>query len=158
MKIIKIHYTPSLPVQNWLHIEKDANEMAALIRANPNTMFALHHSQVNEKPFNFFVLDDNILLEEIEALGSRFIINPRIISSLKGTEMSVYEGCASFPYRKQKKVRRPMIITVEYDIPDPLSPNGLAHKQKQVERVVAQVFAHETDHARGRNLFFNHSK
>lgn len=154
MNIIPIHYTPSLPVSNWIHIESEANEMSVLIRANPNTMFALHHSQVSEKPFNFFVLDDNLLLGEIEALGSRFIINPRIISSLEGTEKSVDEGCVSFPYRKQKKVERAMVVVVEYDIPDPLSPNGLAHKQKQVERIIAQIFQHEADHAEGKNIYF----
>ena len=158
MKVIPIHYTPSLPVTNWLAIEQEANEMTRLVR-DQGEMYALHHCQVSEKPFNFFVIADvEMLLPIIEDLGSRFIVNPRIISSLGGSEMDVIEGCVSFPYRKQKYVNRAMIIRVEYDIPDPTAPGGLAHKEKEVERVVAQIFQHEADHAEGKNIYFNSIK
>jgi peptide deformylase len=159
MKIIPIHYTPSLKVDNWLQIEHQAHEVASFIDSHEygefkSEMFALHHMQVSEKPFNFFVLNPTHLGAQVEELGSRFIVNPRVTAVETGSLMPLMEGCVSFPHRKNKNVDRYLIIHVEYDIPDSSVPSGLKHCVKQVERIVAQIFQHECDHAEGKNIHF----
>lgn len=157
MKIIPIHYTPSLPVTNWLAIESDANAMTELIAAQGG-MFALHHSQVSDKPFHFFVLETEQLKDFIPELGSRFIINPKITGGDPKSLMWLDEACVSFPYRKDKRVLRATVINVEYDIPDQSQPNGLSHHEKRVERIIAQIFQHECQHGIGGNIFFSGPK
>jgi len=157
MKIIPIHYLPSAEVTNWNAIRDEAEEMAKLVDEKGG-MFALHHSQVSEKPLNFFVLHAETLKDFIPELGSRFIINPKVVGFNKDTIMSMDEGCVSFPYRKQKKVPRAFIIKVEYYIPDGVQKNGLKKVEKQVERIIAQIFQHECDHGNGKNIHFDSPK
>lgn len=163
MQIIPIHYTPSVPVTNWLAIDEQARQMAEFIDAGEygefkQGVFALHHSQVSEKPLNFFVLNPEPILNQVTDLGSRYIVNPRIVAHLKGSEMRVPEGCASFPHRAMKNMERAMVVVVEYEIPDPLMANGLKKVSKQVERIVAQIFQHECGHANAQNIFFKAPK
>lgn len=159
MEIIPIHYLPSHEVINWYAVEEQANEMAKIVDIKGG-MFALHHSQVSEKPLNFFVLETQHLADFIPQLGgSRFIVNPKITKFSKEAVMPFEEGCVSFPYRKRKKVMRSWIIQVSYQIPDPTSPTGLSEvMEKQVERIIAQIFQHEVGHAEGKNIFFDAPK
>jgi len=158
MEIIPCHYLPSVEVANWFAVEKEADEVAKIVDTKGG-MFALHHSQVSNKPLNFFVLETKNLADFIPELGSRFIINPKIKGFMEQTVMPLEEGCVSFPYRKPKKVMRAWIIKVEYQIPDPKSKNGLSKPiTKQVERIIAQIFQHEVGHAEGRNIFFDSPK
>lgn len=153
MQVIKPHYKQSENVFSWSQIEKEANEMAKLVDTQGG-VYALHHAQVSNEPFNFFVLDDKACADFLPSLGSRFIVNPKILTKMEGTEMALYEGCVSFPFRKQKKVTRSIIIGVEYFIPDFGEKTGLKKMTKKVERIVAQIFQHECEHGEGKNIYF----
>lgn len=157
MKLIEPQYIPSAEVSNWFGIQTEAEQLAAFVDEH-KTAYAIHHMQVSEKPLNFFVLHEESLKEFIPSLGSRYIINPKVTGIMEQTRMPMYEGCASFPYRKPKKVMRAFIVRVEYDIPDETAPNGLKHQAKQVERIIAQIFQHECDHAQGKNIYFDSPK
>lgn len=157
IEIVPIHYEPSVEVTNWNAISDYAEEMAKYVDEKGG-MFALHHSQTSNKPLNYFVLETKQLADFLPALGSRFIINPKITGFMKETMMPMQEGCVSFKYRKPKNVMRAFVVRVEYDIPDPKSKTGLKHVEKQVERIIAQIFQHECDHANGRNIFFDTPK
>lgn len=157
--VIPIHYTPSMKVEDWLQIEDEAQAVAEFIDKREygefkSEMFALHHSQVSEKPFNFFVLNPMWLTSEIEQLGSRFIINPTIITEMAESKMAVNEGCVSFPHRKERLVERYMVVIVKYAVPDNTKANGLTYHEKEVSRVLAQIFQHECDHGKGINIMY----
>jgi peptide deformylase len=153
MKIIPIHYNQSVPVTAWLAIEADAKAIAEMIdNSYEDRSFAVHHNQVSEKPYNFFVLNPKHIMDKVAELGSRYIINPRISGVEPKSLMYLKEGCLSFPHKKMKNVDRYMLINVEFDIPE----NGqLVHKKFQVTDIVAQIFQHECDHAEGRNIHFS---
>ena len=153
MKVIPIHYTASVPVTNWLAIESDAKEMAELLdREYENTSVALHHCQVSEKPFNFFVVNPKYIKEAVMELGSRYIVNPHIVATEENSLVPLKEGCLSFPLLKPRNVMRYLLCIVEFGIPDPSQPNGLAHKKVEVNRLIAQMFQHECQHAEGKNI------
>lgn len=153
MKIIQPHYNLSVPVTAWLAIEADARAIAEMIDSEyEDRSFAVHHSQVCEKPYNFFVLNPKHIKDKVAELGSRYIINPRVSAVEPKSLMYLKEGCLSFPHRKMKNVDRYMLIDVEFDIPE----NGqLVHKKFRVTDIVAQIFQHECEHAEGKNIHFN---
>jgi len=152
MQIIPIHYNTSVPVTSWLAIEADAKAIAEMIDSDyEDKAFAVHHSQVCDKPYNFFVLNPKHIKDKVAELGSRYIINPRISEVEPKSLMYLKEGCLSFPHYDMKNVGRYMLIDVEFDIPE----NGqLVHKKFRVTDIVAQIFQHECDHAEGRNIRF----
>jgi peptide deformylase len=151
------HYNPSMKVQNWLQIESDALEMAKLVDGEElcDRSVALHHAQVCEKPFNFFVINPKHIKEQVEGLGSRYIINPRIVALEPGAMVFVDEGCLSFPHRKMRKKERCLVAQVEYQIFD---GKELITKEVLVDRIIAQMFQHECEHGEGRNMYFNSAK
>lgn len=152
MKIIPIHYNLSVPVTAWLAIEAEAKDMAEMIDSDyEDRSFAVHHSQVCDKPYNFFVLNPKHIKDKVAELGSRYIINPRISGVEPKSLAYLEEGCLSFPFRKMKNVGRYMLIDVEFDIPE----NGqLVHKKFRVTDILAQIFQHECDHAEGKNIHY----
>ena len=152
MKIIPIHYNQSVPVTAWLAIEADARAIAEMIDSEyEDRSFAVHHSQVCEKPYNFFVLNPKHIKDKVVEFGSRYIINPRISAVETKSLMSLQEGCLSFPHRKMKNVDRYMLIDVEFDIPQ---DGQLVHKKFRVSDILAQIFQHECDHADGKNIHY----
>ena len=163
MKVIPIHYIPAIPVSNWLAIENEAKEIAKFIDGKDygeykQGIFALHAAQVNPNPFDYFVLNQEVLGTVIGELGSRYIINPKIEPFPPEIAREVKEGCVSFPHRGQRYVKRAYVCNVEYDVPNPKSPNGLKHEKKQVQGVLAQIFQHECDHSLGKNIHFKGPK
>lgn len=164
MKVIPIHYEKALPVGNWLAIEKEAKEIAAFIDGKDygdykQGIFALHACQVNPKPFNYFVLNEEAVGPAvIESLGSRYIVNPRIQKALEAVKVPMLEGCVSFPWRKQRYIDRYFMVDVAFEVPDPNEKNGLRKVQKNVERVLAQIFQHEIDHGNAINIRFKSPK
>lgn len=167
MKLIKPTYLPSNKVETWTSIKDEAEELAKFIDGKDYGefkagVFAIHHMQVCENhPFNFFVLNAEVLGLIIDKLGSRFIINPTITDYLvKDSNKVPYfhkmkEGCASFPHKAQKNVPRAPMIEVKYQIP---GTKGLEDKTMQVQGVVAQIFQHEIDHGHGRNIYYTTPK
>jgi len=169
MELIEPIYIPSLPVTAWLSVKEQAEELEQFILDNDLKVFAIHHMQVCEKPFNFFVLNKKAVGTVIEELGSQYIINPTITNYLTGQGgapifMKMKEGCASFPYKSFKNVERSPLITVKYQIPDACckfnrqTTGDLIEKTMQVEGLVAQIFQHEIDHGHGRNIYYDNPK
>ena len=169
MKLTKPLYIPSHKVESWVSIKEEANSLAEFIDGKDygdfkDGVFAMHHMQVSEKnPFNFFVLNTEVLPNIIDELGSRFIINPKIVDYIiKSSDVPMMykmkEGCASFPHKAQKNVARAPVITVEYQIPSPKGSNGLEDKTMQLSGVVAQIFQHEIDHGLGKNIYYQTDK
>ena len=153
--IIPIHYNPSAEVADLQTVLSEAEKMMAFLDSKERHIFALHHSQVTEKPLNFFVISSGESYDWIsESLGSRIIINPRVTGG-EGP-MYMYEGCASFPHRTPKNVLRNTIVQVEFDIPGP--DGKFEHKAMMVARIIAQIFQHECDHANGKNIYFKSPK
>ena len=143
MKIIEPIYIPSKEVTSWLSIKDEAEELACFVDDIRNSVFAIHHMQVSEKPLNFFVLKPAVLGQIVEELGSRYIINPVItryvIIDKNGAPhfQKMKEGCASFPFKSMKNVLRAPLIEVSYQIPD--DKGNLIEQKTQVQGVVAQV-------------------
>jgi hypothetical protein len=113
MNIVPIHFNKSLPVSNWQAIVDVATEMANAVdtkemyyedgKKYTGIAVALHHSQVSNTPFNFFVVNSllgDIILKE---LGSRFIVNPKI-------EMLLTESVRT----KKKKMLRGLMCAVSH--------------------------------------------
>jgi len=120
MRMIKIHYTPSVSVTSWGEIKDAARELLQLVDAdtfpgNKTEAIAIHHAQVSEKPFAFFAVNSKYV--EWFELTRRLIINPRIVSVDQRSVVYGKEACMSFPYRAGKHVLRYERITVEYQIP-----------------------------------------
>ncbi len=156
MEIIKIHYTPAKPVESWAQIKLQAEDLKKFMDDNEATFagresFALHHCQVSEEPWNFFVANKKLL--EKKMMQDQIIINPRIIEN-DGKLLRMLEGCMSFPHRKEKYVERYLKIKVEYQ-----TPTLLGLKTVVVEPVwpISQMFQHEADHALGKNIYYEHA-
>lgn len=168
MNIIPIHYNKSLPVSNWQAIIDDANEIARMIDENDiryedgryytGKALALHHTQVTNTPFNFFVVTSLVGEQILQELGSRFIVNPKIDMLMPDSIQKVGEGCVSFPFKKEKNVERAYVCGVTYQVPDIKGEGGLRTVQKQVAGLVAQMFQHECDHAEGSNIYYKTPK
>lgn len=158
MELIKIHYNPSAPVTNWNNIKDIAEEMNEIVNKRQHCL-AMHHAYVTQKPLNFFVLNEEALKDFIPKLGSKYIINPKIEAFVKASVLAMPEACVAFPHRSPKNVMRAFVLKVSYQIPDPLSKNGLKKVENaEVERIIAQIFQHEIDHANGKNIFFDAPK
>lgn len=168
LRIVPIHYEISMPVSNWLAIKDDAEEMARIMDEKvmkyesgdgyTGQCVALHHSQVSNKPFNYFVFSNLVPEGIIKDLGSRYIVNPKIESVIPDSMTPMKEACVSFPYKSTKTTLRAMVATVEYQIPDDKEKGGLKTMKKQVAQVVAQIFQHECDHAVGVNMYYKTPK
>lgn len=170
MKIVPVHHNISAPVNSWAEIKKTAEELRAFANNGPflgehKACYALHHSQVEEHPFNFFAMSDKAQ----EILGDfKFphwcIINPKITPLEKAGELfssakistpfpetfRVFEGCMSWPFRKHKKVVRDGHIFASFQIPGVL---GLKTINCELFGLTAQIFQHECDHGRGKTIY-----
>jgi len=155
MRIIKVHYTPSVPVTSWGEIQDAARELLQLVDAdtfpgnNPEAI-AIHHAQVSEAPFAFFAVNSKYI--ESFDLTRRIIINPRIVAVDESSVVYGKEACMSFPYRSGKHLLRYGRITVDYQIP---IIGELEKLVEECEGLKAIVFQHEIDHQQGKNIYFN---
>lgn len=101
---------------------------------------AIAHAQVEQhKPLRFFVFSDGLA-----------IVNPKI---LEASDPVIHkEGCYSFPFRDEKKVKRFNKIVVSYV---GVAKNGV---EEVVERDVitginAFIFQHEIDHFNNKTIY-----
>lgn len=152
MNIIAPHRNKSKPVVSARNISSEANKLRKLANgkfAGTHALaYALHDSQVNLAPSNFFVLSD---------IGARLfpdwlIINPKVIEKDNMTSYFVREGCMSFPFRKAHKIRRYSRIKVFFQTKGFL---GLTLKDHEywINGIMAEIFQHETDHAHSRFIY-----
>lgn len=78
LHIVQPHRQPSKRVQNLQEIRKEVDEMLKFIQNLPHGQqgYALHHSQVSDKPYNFFVIHPKM---QPLFQGYSFICNPKIL-------------------------------------------------------------------------------
>jgi len=100
-----------------------------------NGALALAHCQVDhDNPKRFFV-----------ALNGEVFINPKILS--KQDSFTHIEGCMSYPFRGQKKVKRWNKVQVEY-----INSEGETVID-DVEGINACIFQHEIAHMNGISIY-----
>jgi peptide deformylase len=87
-------------------------------------------------PYRAFVIANNPVMA---------CFNPRIIDASYETELSLEEGCLTYPYL-YLKVKRPRLIKVRYTL-----PNGETVTER-FDGLTARVFLHEMDHMEGINF------
>jgi len=156
---LQYNYNVSKPVESFTQIKKEVEDLEVFITAgdfgkSPFTPYAIHHAQVTDDHFNFFVLNrDPVIIHPdlMEYLQSHVIINPRVKGYEEDSLREVKEGCMSFPYRQPKLVKRYLQILVEYEIPD---GEGLKKVEKMLQGSFAQIFQHEIGHGEGKNIYF----
>ena len=176
MKIIPIHYKISKPVSNYKEIKEEVALMERFIvrgqfKGYYNKAFAIAHCQVSETPFAFFVVAPECINEKM--FKGQVIINPKIIASpfvkkiaregatIDNQTIEVpntieySEPCMSFPFRQPKRVMRFDVIKVQYQIP---SFFGLRTVKADISGIASEIFQHEYDHTRGKNIYFESEK
>lgn len=157
LKIILPHRAKSVPVPDWNTIRELAEELRELangkFQGQHTGAVALHYSQVCDKdPWNFFVLSREG--EQLTEFKSWCIVNPVIFSLDTRTKFQAREGCMSFPFRNNAKVRRYSEIVATYDYKPLLGgDNALINRSTLLTGFTAQVFQHESDHAKGKSIF-----
>lgn len=110
---------------------------------------ALHHSQVDKNPFNFFVFKRAVVGAKDNEVA--VVINPEILELDLESGKTVFEGCMSFPFRQDKKVKRYARAKVKYHIPD--AEGALVVKEEWVNGVIAHIFQHEVEHSKGNHIY-----
>lgn len=181
MQLLKIHYEPSKMVKAYSDIAEDVKKLKKyIITADKDrSCYAIHHSQVSEKPFDFFVVHPRYVVGEHPIFKDRVIINPKILNpvmterppflqlfaedneanreiyhSMPAAVMShrIDEGCMSFPHKRSKKVERYIQINAEYQ----------NEKMEKINvflvDVAAQIFQHEIQHGQGKNIYYEKPK
>ncbi len=157
MKIIRVHYKVAKKVESYSQIKNEVKELKAFTNAKHKglweTAFSIHHAQVSEDPYNFFVLNSRFIKGKDKLFKHRVIINPRITKLVGDSQVEIEEACMSFPHRKVKYVRRFLHIGVTYQTPF----LGVALRRVYIDdlkETAAQIFAHETEHGQGKNIYF----
>ena len=162
LQLIPVHYTPSANVTDYSEPVRQATEdfIAWVWGKNgdmgrdPRQGWAFSHCQVSETPLNLFVVDD--WLVEKKFFPAAAIFNSRIanteINAERNEQISVHEGCMSFPFKKPRKVMRWPIIEVEYDY---VKNGKLEHAKEIVAGLKGQIYQHAIDHALGENIYYN---
>lgn len=153
MQIITWYGRQSKAVENYASIEAMAADLKNVADNGPFPSnknigcFALHHSQVSEEPYNFFVLSKKGMEMMPEEFKDQFIfINPKIIQ--KGEDIfEACEGCISFGFRQHTRVKRYRTVVVETEL-----PNG-EKKRQQLADLASEIFQHEIDHGKGISIY-----
>lgn len=155
--IKKLATTPARPVESFDQIKADAFEMIDMLDKGikKGDRFAhgvaLHHAQVSEHPFNFFVVADDY--KKLFGGGQirRIVINPKITD--QKYHVPFEEGCLSFLERPYLKTRRFEEIAFVYQYvngsdeiknPFPL--------RMHLTGFPAFMVQHECDHGQGLNI------
>ena len=142
----------------WKEIERDALEMCKMPVLQKKTTesmgkwkeaFAIHHSQVSEKPYNFFVLHNFFVVSGL--FPNQIVINPEILE--KSEPKTLKEGCMSFPFREAIKIKRYDSVKVKFQ----MRTGKLIKRFKMYETtyhdLLAQIFLHETGHTKGNFIY-----
>jgi len=148
MKIVNPHRVLSLPVESFGQIKNEVDEVLGIVNSKFDGLhtncFGLHAAQISNRPYNYFVLSDT----GKKYFSARVIINPKIIERDKSTKYQVKEGCMSYPFRPYTKLTRYGTIMAEYQTKS-LIGNSLKTHKKELSGLAAEIFQHETDHAKG---------
>lgn len=144
-------------VESFNDIKKETEALQAFLEngnfsprgAIEKQAFALHHSQVDPEPFNFFVIKREVVKAKPNEIV--VIVNPEIIEKDKSTRIWVKEGCCSFPFRPDKRVQRCEKIKVKFQIPN--EKGGMIDHEEELIGFMAFIFQHEIEHAQGRHIY-----
>lgn len=151
LKIIQPHRQPSMPVRNLQDIREDIDEMHKLMETLPfgQQGYALHHSQVSDKPYNFFVIN-----KKMQPLfnGYSMICNPKILE--RSDPRGFNEKCLSYPFRNGKNTKRYYRMRVQCEVEHDLG-GMLRLTVLDVESIVSYIFQHEIEHAAGKFIYDN---
>lgn len=146
MKIVKPHNLKSRELtsdEDYERAAKDSKEMVAMCRQKfgiYNEADAIVHAQVvEEDPLRFFV-----------TYAGEVICNPVIINHTK-FPVDRFEGCLSFPNRKQIQVKRFNKVLVRYQSID----FGEEMIEENLNGLRANIFQHEIDHMDARYIYEN---
>jgi peptide deformylase len=172
-------HTWANPISHFEAIKGDVLGMIQIMREmndEGRSVLALHHAQVSQKPFDFFVLNMEKILSmdpNVKMFHSPVVCNARIVGTdvpravldahgvtdYKGQpKQPMEEGCASFPHRTFKRVDRYFWITVEFEYPDAKDSTKFHKQRLDLPSIYAQIFQHEIDHGKGKNIYFEHGK
>lgn len=142
----------TMPVESFDQIKEDVEVMLKMVDAGiikegkTVDAWALHHSQISDTPFNFFVINKGLR----DAFnGRRVIVNPKITDQQDLVPFE--EECVSLHTDKPFRTRRFENIKVEYQYPKGDGTLKFPHKDFLIG-FPAFVFQHEFDHGRGRNI------
>lgn len=169
MRIIKPHEVKSKRVKNYGEIENEVKKMKKLVDSEFTEglfkeAYSLAHCEVSKTPYAFFVINSDFMKKKV--FKHQVIINPRITNipnKIKfeadkdkkehDNNMSIQEACMQFPFRKPKKLDRPYRIEVEYQVPF-FFGLFLRTIREEFEGLQSQIFQHNLEHIRGKNIFF----
>lgn len=148
----------SKKVESFSQIKKLSERLQEMLEKNDfgifqnnKTSFALHHSQIDADAFNFFVIKRDLVKAKPNEIV--VIINPEIIDTYEGKKVISIEGCLSFPFRRDKEVKRYPHIKVRFQVPD--DKEELIEKELEVRDFMAFIFQHEIEHGKGRHIYSN---
>jgi peptide deformylase len=110
---------------------------------------ALHHAQTDPIAYNFFVVKRDLVGAKRNEVV--VVINPEILEIDRETGKTVLEGCMSFPFRPDKKVKRYSRVKVKYQLPG--KDGKLETKEEWVNGVIAHIFQHEVEHSKGNHIY-----
>jgi len=163
--ILPPHLRPAIKVDmsddgEFIRVTEEAAEMIKQIEDHSlfpvgskyNDCFAMAQPQMSDKPLKFFVFNPKweYLIKEF---GGLIVVNPRLISKDRRTRSMNKEGCVSYPFRPEKKVKRFLEIEVEYDIIKDVKGRKYKHITKQLKDLPAIVFQHELEHLAGKSIW-----
>lgn len=154
----KLSTVPAKKVESFDQIADDAYAMLRMLdtgipkgKGYANGV-ALHHAQVSETPFNFFVVADEFKSIFGGGRQRRIVINPKIVDQKDFVPYS--EGCLSFLDRAYVNTKRFDRITLIYQYAnlsgDIKNPYPLKLNLHGFEAFMVQ---HECDHAKGENIY-----
>ena len=151
LHIVQPHRQPSKRVMNLQEIREDVDEMHKLILNMPGKQegYAIHHSQVSDKPFNFFVVHPKM---QPLFQGYSLIVNPKILE--RSDPRGFAEKCLSYPFRGQKNTKRYYRMRIQCEVEHDLG-GMLRLTILDVESIVAYIFQHEIEHAQGKFIYDN---
>lgn len=151
LRIIAPHRQPSKTVTKLEDIREAVDEMHKLMQNLPHGQegYALHHSQVSDKPFNVFVIHPKI---QPLFQGYSMICNPKILE--RSDPRGFSEKCLSYPFRGIKNTKRYYRMRIQCEVEHDLG-GMLRLTILDVESIVAYIFQHEIEHARGAFIYDN---
>lgn len=169
LKIIKPHYIISKKVKNYKEIKSKVEALKEFVDSEFTEglfkeAYSFAHCEVSETPYAFFVINSDFIKKKF--FKHQVIINPRITNipnKIKfkadkeekehDNNMSIKEACMMFPYRKPKRLDRPYRINVKYQVPF-FFGLFLRTVREEFEGLQSQIFQHNLEHIRGKNIFF----
>ena len=182
MELIKIHYTPSKEVKEFREIEQEVATLKKFIveADKKRQCYAIHHSQVNPHPYNFFVVHARYCLGDDRLFNDRVIINPVIVENVplvrpgwdevndpkwdEKTRETMYSRWQKMPAVLVSQLEQEGCMSFPFRKPkkvDRFVSVKVSYVNEKFEPVTTtldgpagHIFQHEVDHGLGKNIYF----